>query len=128
MWTQPEILISALFISFLAALIIWALWPRRSAPPAPTPAPKPVRKVPWPTAEAAHVAWVQDVLSYTGVASSLVVDGKNGPRTKDAVAVFQRLTRLKTDAIAGPRTNAELAKYLDLADKPASAPPKHRPF
>ena len=128
MWTQSEILISALFSSFLAALIIWAFWPRHAAPPIPTPVPKPVRKAPWPTAEAAHVAWVQDVLSYTGVASSLVVDGKNGPKTKEAVGVFQRLTRLKVDGIAGSRTDAELAKYLTLTDNLAFAPPSHRPY
>ena len=128
MWTQPELLVFDLVIFFLAALIIWALWPHRSALPIPTPVPKPVRKAPWPTAEAAHVAWVQDVLSYTGVAAGLAVDGKNGPRTKEAVGIFQRLTRLKVDGIAGPRTDAELAKYLALTDNLAFAPPSHRPY
>lgn len=40
------------------------------------------------------------------------VDGRNGPKTKDAILMFQRLNRLKDDGIIGPKTrNAMLTAW-----------------
>ena len=40
------------------------------------------------------------------------VDGKLGPKTKKAIAEFQQSKGLKADGKVGPRTWAELEKYL----------------
>ena len=40
------------------------------------------------------------------------VDGKIGPKTKDAIIKFQKAHNLKADGIVGKRTAAELNKYL----------------
>ena len=40
------------------------------------------------------------------------VDGKLGPRTKKAIAEFQQSKGLKADGRVGPKTWAELEKYL----------------
>ena len=44
---------------------------------------------------------------YTGA-----IDGKIGPRTKKAVIDFQKANGLKADGKVGPKTLAELDKYL----------------
>jgi peptidoglycan hydrolase-like protein with peptidoglycan-binding domain len=40
------------------------------------------------------------------------IDGKIGPKTKEAIIKFQKAHGLKADGIAGKRTSAELNKYL----------------
>lgn len=40
------------------------------------------------------------------------IDGKIGPKTKQAIQEFQRSKGLKVDGVVGPRTWSELEKYL----------------
>lgn len=40
------------------------------------------------------------------------IDGKIGPKTKEAIIKFQKAHSLKADGIVGQRTSAELKKYL----------------
>ena len=40
------------------------------------------------------------------------IDGKVGPKTKDAIVKFQKDHNLKADGIVGKKTIAELAKYI----------------
>ncbi|MCK5287869.1 MAG: peptidoglycan-binding protein [Candidatus Omnitrophica bacterium] len=40
------------------------------------------------------------------------IDGKIGPKTKEAIIKFQKFKGLKIDGIVGKRTSAELNKYL----------------
>lgn len=40
------------------------------------------------------------------------IDGKMGPKTKEAIMRFQKAHGLKADGIVGKRTNEELRKYL----------------
>jgi peptidoglycan hydrolase-like protein with peptidoglycan-binding domain len=44
---------------------------------------------------------------YTGA-----IDGKIGPKTKSAIMEFQKAKGLKPDGRVGPKTWAELEKYL----------------
>jgi len=41
------------------------------------------------------------------------VDGKIGPKTKEAIISFQKAKGLKPDGIVGKRTSSELSKYLE---------------
>ena len=40
------------------------------------------------------------------------IDGKIGPKAKEAIIKFQKANGLKTDGIVGKRTSAELNEYL----------------
>jgi peptidoglycan hydrolase-like protein with peptidoglycan-binding domain len=40
------------------------------------------------------------------------VDGRIGPRTKEAIKEFQKANGLKADGVVGKKTSAELNKYL----------------
>jgi len=40
------------------------------------------------------------------------IDGKIGPKTKEAIVKFQKASALKADGIVGKRTAAELNKHL----------------
>jgi len=40
------------------------------------------------------------------------IDGKMGPKTKEAIKTFQRANGLKADGIVGKRTLAELKQYV----------------
>lgn len=40
------------------------------------------------------------------------IDGKIGPKTKEAIVKFQKAKGLKVDGIVGKKTSAELNKYL----------------
>ena len=42
------------------------------------------------------------------------IDGKIGPKTRDAIREFQRANGLKVDGVAGTNTWAKLSPYLDL--------------
>jgi len=41
------------------------------------------------------------------------IDGKIGPKTKEAILKFQRAKGLKADGVVGKKTSAALNKYLD---------------
>ena len=43
------------------------------------------------------------------------IDGKVGPRTKEAVREFQRINGLKVDGVVGKQTWAKLSAYTNLA-------------
>ncbi len=40
------------------------------------------------------------------------IDGKIGPKTKDAIIAFQKENGLKTDGVVGRKTSSELRRYL----------------
>jgi len=40
------------------------------------------------------------------------IDGRAGPKTKEAIMKFQKARGLKVDGVVGKRTSAELRKYL----------------
>ena len=40
------------------------------------------------------------------------IDGKIGPKTREAIRAFQKANGLKVDGIVGKRTSQELSKYL----------------
>ena len=46
---------------------------------------------------------------YTGA-----IDGKIGPKTKEAISQFQKASGLKVDGKAGPKTWTELQKHLTI--------------
>lgn len=53
------------------------------------------------------------------------IDGKIGPISKKAIEEFQKASGLKDDGKVGPKTWAELSKYLNPAPSPAT-PSKKR--
>lgn len=57
------------------------------------------------------VKQIQTALKNAGFYRGLV-DGKMGPKTKEAIRTFQQANGLKADGIAGKRTIAELNGYL----------------
>jgi peptidoglycan hydrolase-like protein with peptidoglycan-binding domain len=59
----------------------------------------------FPLGSAADLQWR---LNQAGAAPPLVVDGVCGPRTRDAIAVFQRGRQLGVDGCLGPKTWAAL--------------------
>ena len=54
---------------------------------------------------------IQRALKNTGFYEG-PIDGKIGPKTKEAIVKFQRAKGLKADGIVGRRTYAELNKHL----------------
>jgi lipoprotein-anchoring transpeptidase ErfK/SrfK len=73
---------------------------------------------------AASVREVQAKLAGLKFLPTSQVDGRLGPRTKDAITAFQQWHGLTPDGIAGPRT---LAKLSDAATpRPASKGPPRR--
>lgn len=56
-----------------------------------------------PTRSTYNTRWVQESLNTT-IGSKLTVDGRRGPRTRDAIRQFQRKFGLKVDGTAGPET------------------------
>lgn len=54
---------------------------------------------------------IQRALKRTGFYSGSI-DGKIGPKTKEAIKAFQKSKGLKVDGVVGPKTWAELEKYL----------------
>ena len=58
-------------------------------------------------------AGTQQALSYLHVVEPpLVVDGRMGPKTKDAVKIFQQTHGPSVDGFVGPRTRAALRGAL----------------
>ena len=56
---------------------------------------------------------IQQALRNGGFYQGLI-DGKIGPKTREAIRQFQRVNGLKVDGVAGPNTWARLSPYLDL--------------
>jgi len=59
------------------------------------------------------VKQLQEALNALGADPKLVVDGRNGPKTEQAVREFQAAAGLKVDGIAGPVTEAAIKLRLD---------------
>jgi putative chitinase len=61
-----------------------------------------------------HVKWLQQALNDLGADPELVVDGRNGPATRQTVKDFQAAAGIKIDGIAGPVTEAAIKQRLDI--------------
>lgn len=59
-----------------------------------------------------NIRQVQSVLSRAGFDPGSI-DGKIGPKTKDAIKAFQKSEGLAEDGKVGPRTWKELKKYIE---------------
>jgi len=58
------------------------------------------------------VKWLQEALNDLGANPKLLVDGRLGPGTKQAVKNFQAAAKIPADGIAGPVTKAAIALRL----------------
>jgi putative chitinase len=68
---------------------------------------------PWNVATADEATrWLQEALNDLGAQPRLVVDGRYGPATTEAVKWFQSVTGLKVDGIAGDVTRAMIRLRL----------------
>ena len=63
------------------------------------------------TAETMTKTQVQEALKNAGYYDG-GLDGKFGPKTKEAIKKFQEAVGLKMDGIAGPQTKEKLLKYV----------------
>lgn len=63
--------------------------------------------------ESTDTRWLQQALNDLGASPALVVDGKAGPATAEAVRRFQSLAGLSADGVAGPVTRAAIRLRLD---------------
>ena len=54
------------------------------------------------------VTKIQTALAFAGLLPTKEIDGVYGPKTRNAVAAFQRLKRLAADGLAGPQTQAAM--------------------
>lgn len=79
----------------------------------PTATPPAVPEKPEPVAEKKmdRNREIQTALKAAGFYTGSI-DGKIGPKSKEAILDFQKAKGLKADGIVGPRTWAELEKYL----------------
>jgi len=69
---------------------------------------------PWEASnEDDKVKWLQEALNNLGADPKLVVDGRYGPGTKQAVKDFQLAIGIVADGIAGPVTEAAIKLRLD---------------
>jgi putative chitinase len=64
-----------------------------------------------------YVKWLQESLNDLGTHPKLNVDGRYGPKTKQAVRDFQAAVGIKIDGIAGPVTEAAIKLRLDIKKK-----------
>ena len=89
-------------------------------PAAVEPAPAPKKKAAAPAASSApssvkpSTRQIQQALKNAGFYQGSV-DGKSGPRTKDAISEFQRVHGLKDDGVVGKQTWTKLNAYADLS-------------
>lgn len=69
---------------------------------------------PWQASdEDDHVKWLQEALNDLGAEPRLVVDGRYGPATSQAVKGFQAAAGIVADGVAGPVTEAAIRLRLD---------------
>jgi hypothetical protein len=69
------------------------------------------------TTETLHdTRWLQQTLNDLGASPRLIVDGIDGPATRQAVKNFQSLAKLFADGIAGPQTLAAIERQLALKE------------
>lgn len=68
-----------------------------------------------------HLRDVQQALTDLGYDPG-PADGKNGPKTKAAVAAFQREERLSADGVPGPKTQEALTAALELHGRTSGTP------
>jgi putative chitinase len=69
---------------------------------------------PWEAGdEDKKVKWLQRALNDLGADPKLIVDGRYGPATRQAVKDFQIVAGIVADGIAGPVTEAEIKLRLD---------------
>jgi len=66
--------------------------------------------------EDAGVAWLQTALNDLGCAPKLVVDGRYGMATRQAVGAFQAAAGIVADGVYGPVTEAALKLKLGVVD------------
>lgn len=72
---------------------------------------KPVKKTSAEAGEQLNIKQIQRALKKSGFYKG-EIDGKTGPKTKEAIMKFQKARGLKADGVVGKRTSAELRKYL----------------
>jgi putative chitinase len=61
-----------------------------------------------------HVKWLQEALNDLGAKPKLFVDGRYGPKTRQAVKEFQTAAGILIDGIAGPVTEAAIKLRLNI--------------
>ncbi|MCM8778746.1 MAG: peptidoglycan-binding protein [Candidatus Omnitrophica bacterium] len=61
---------------------------------------------------------IQEALSIAGFYKG-EIDGKIGPKTREAIRKFQSAKGLKVDGVVGPKTWQELEKILSAQQKPS---------
>jgi len=82
------------------------VWPLLSADSQPAE--------PWEaSAEDDNIKWLQEALNNLGANPKLVIDGRYGPATRQAVKDFQVAAGVVADGIAGPITEAAIKLSLD---------------
>ncbi len=72
---------------------------------------QPAKKVSSEKEEQLSIRQIQRALKKAGFYKG-EIDGKAGPKTKEAIMKFQKAYGLKTDGVVGKRTSVELHKYL----------------
>ena len=66
----------------------------------------------WTEANADETRWLQEALNDLGSDPQLLVDGRYGPETAEAVKWFQRQASLQVDGVAGEVTRAAIGLRL----------------
>jgi len=61
-----------------------------------------------------NILWLQKALNDLGAIPKLVVDGIDGPLTKQAVKHFQASAKINADGVAGPMTQAAIHHQLKI--------------
>lgn len=76
---------------------------------------------------AGDIAGLQRALNALGASPKLDTDGIYGSKTKDAVKAFQSANNLTVDGIAGPKTLATIAEWIEPIPVPEPEPPPASP-
>lgn len=88
-------------------------WEPGGGAPSPTPTPTSPNGPKPPTLDLTSTLGIQRALNRLKVADpELKEDGVLGPKTREAILVFQRDHELKVDGVVGPKTRAKLAAEL----------------